>query len=93
MPIAEDLGLVVEIGASACADIAALPGDLEVSVNVSAVQLDAGEFAASVADTLRAAALAPQACLSSSKINTVAGESHHHRSDTPRANSGRRFSW
>ncbi len=61
IPIAEDLGLIIEIGAwamkRACADIAALPGDLEVSVNVSPVQLDAGRLAADVREALEASRL------------------------------------
>jgi diguanylate cyclase (GGDEF)-like protein len=61
IPIAEDIGLIVSIGAwvlrRACADIAALPGEFEVSVNVSAVQLDAGAFAGEVSQALRATGL------------------------------------
>jgi len=62
IPVAEDIGLIVSIGAwvlrRACADIAALPGEFEVSVNVSAVQLDAGAFAGDVSEALRATGLA-----------------------------------
>ena len=62
IPVAEDIGLIVSIGAwvlrRACADIAALPGEFEVSVNVSAVQLDAGAFAGDVSQALRATGLA-----------------------------------
>jgi len=62
IPVAEDIGLIVNIGAwvlrRACADIAALPGEFEVSVNVSAVQLDAGAFAGDVSQALRATGLA-----------------------------------
>ena len=61
IPIAEDLGLIIEIGAwamkRACADIAALPDDLEVSVNVSPVQLDAGRLARDVSEALEASRL------------------------------------
>jgi diguanylate cyclase (GGDEF)-like protein len=62
IPVAEDIGLIVNIGAwalrRACADIAALPGEFEVSVNVSGVQLDAGAFAGDVSQALRATGLA-----------------------------------
>jgi EAL domain-containing protein (putative c-di-GMP-specific phosphodiesterase class I) len=55
--IAEDVGLIVEIGAwalaRACKDMATLPGDLEVCVNVSPVQLEAGVFVANVTEALR----------------------------------------
>ena len=63
IPVAEDIGLIVEIGdwvlRQACADIAALPGDLEVSVNVSPVQLEAGVFVASVRQALKDTGLPP----------------------------------
>jgi diguanylate cyclase (GGDEF)-like protein len=61
IPVAEDIGLIVNIGAwalrRACADIAALPGEFEVSVNVSAVQLEGGAFAGDVSQALRACGL------------------------------------
>jgi diguanylate cyclase (GGDEF)-like protein len=61
IPIAEELGLVVPIGAwvlrRACADAAAWPRHLKVTVNLSPVQFRTGDIVQVVGDALRLAAL------------------------------------
>jgi diguanylate cyclase (GGDEF)-like protein len=63
IPIAEESGLIVEIGAwilqRACADAAAWPLDLTVAVNVSALQFDDGDVLPSVTRALAESGLAP----------------------------------
>jgi diguanylate cyclase (GGDEF)-like protein/PAS domain S-box-containing protein len=62
IPIAEESGLIVEIGAwileKACADAASWPSDLTVAVNVSALQFDDGDVLPSVTHALTNSGLA-----------------------------------
>ena len=64
IPVAEDLGLIVDIGAwvlhRSCADIAALPGNVGLSVNSSPVQFETTNFAQTVRDALAFSGLAPE---------------------------------
>ena len=61
IPLAEELGLIVDIGAwalrKACDEIATLDGDVQVSVNVAPAQLETGSFVAAVKEALAATAL------------------------------------
>jgi diguanylate cyclase (GGDEF)-like protein len=63
VPIAEETGLIVEIGAwvlrRACTDFAALPRGLTISVNLSPVQLASATIAADVARVLAETGLDP----------------------------------
>jgi diguanylate cyclase (GGDEF)-like protein len=64
VPIAEETGLIVEIGEwvlnRACADAAAWPRDIRVAVNVSAIQLKRGDMLQSTLSALEAAGLPPK---------------------------------
>ena len=63
IPLAEEIGLISRIGAfvlnKACLDIVLLPGEIRVAVNLSAQQLRTEEIVETVAEALRASALAP----------------------------------
>ncbi|MBB4200064.1 diguanylate cyclase (GGDEF)-like protein [Rhodoblastus sphagnicola] len=63
IPIAEETGLIVEIGewvlASACRDAAAWPADIRVAVNFSPVQFRRRDVVAMIERALPAAGLAP----------------------------------
>ncbi len=63
IPVAEETGMIVEIGAwvlrQACADIAPLPAHLKVAVNLSPLQLAASDVVERVAQALAATGLAP----------------------------------
>ncbi|BBC72451.1 diguanylate phosphodiesterase [Altererythrobacter sp. B11] len=63
IPVAEESNLICALGEwalrQACEDAAAWPGDLLVSVNVSAPQFSAAGFVASVGKALAASGLAP----------------------------------
>ena len=63
IPIAEEIGLIHEIGgwvlARACAECASWPCGVGVAVNVSAVQFRHGDLLALVRDALQASGLAP----------------------------------
>nr|MBA3518104.1 EAL domain-containing protein [Hyphomicrobiales bacterium] len=63
IPIAEDAGLITEIGRwvlqEACADAAEWPAELKVSVNLSAAQFATGDIEADVVAALRGAKLGP----------------------------------
>ena len=63
VPLAEETGLIVEIGAwvlqRACAEIMLLPGDLKVAINISPVQLAFGDIAATVSKALHESGLDP----------------------------------
>jgi EAL domain-containing protein (putative c-di-GMP-specific phosphodiesterase class I) len=63
IPIAEELGLVVPIGAwvlrRACADAAAWPRHLKVTVNLSPVQFRGGDIVQVVGEALHRSALPP----------------------------------
>jgi diguanylate cyclase (GGDEF)-like protein len=63
IPLAEDLRLIVPIGAfvvaQACRDVARLPGEFRVSVNLSPVQLEEGALVATVERALAESGLAP----------------------------------
>ncbi|MCB4768828.1 EAL domain-containing protein [Ancylobacter sp. Lp-2] len=63
IPLAEETGLIVDIGAwvlrQACADIMLLPGDLKAAVNISPVQLAFGDIVATVGEVLRETGLDP----------------------------------
>jgi diguanylate cyclase (GGDEF)-like protein len=56
IPLAEDLGLICDIGAwvlrAACQEAAGWPGDISVAVNASPLQVEGGGFASAVADAL-----------------------------------------
>ncbi len=61
IPIAEESGVIVDVGAwvlqQACHEAASWPGDVRVSVNVSAVQLDDPSFVQRVAKALASSGL------------------------------------
>jgi diguanylate cyclase (GGDEF)-like protein/PAS domain S-box-containing protein len=63
IPLAEETGLIVSIGAwvlrRACADCAKWPGDIRVAVNVSPVQFRTRDFAQTVRQVLQSTGLAP----------------------------------
>jgi diguanylate cyclase (GGDEF)-like protein len=63
IPIAEDAGLITEIGRwvlrEACADASHWPNHLKVSVNLSAAQFAQGDIGADISDALAAAGLKP----------------------------------
>ncbi len=63
IPIAEDLGLVVEMGnwmlEQACMDCAKWPGNTTVAVNLSPLQFKQGDLVQSVRDALTASQLEP----------------------------------
>jgi diguanylate cyclase (GGDEF)-like protein len=56
IPVAEETGAIVEIGAwvlrQACADVVAMPGGLKIAVNLSPLQLASGDIAERVAGVL-----------------------------------------
>jgi diguanylate cyclase (GGDEF)-like protein len=64
IPVAEETGVIVEIGVfaleSACRDAVAWPADVRVAVNLSAVQFDRGDLEATVRAALAAAGLPPE---------------------------------
>ncbi|TCZ55545.1 putative bifunctional diguanylate cyclase/phosphodiesterase [Roseicella aquatilis] len=64
IPIAEETGLILPLGAwvlrRACADAASWPASVKVSVNLSPVQFVGGEVARVVREALEAAGLPPQ---------------------------------
>ncbi|GLK84832.1 bifunctional diguanylate cyclase/phosphodiesterase [Ancylobacter defluvii] len=63
IPLAEETGLIVDIGAwvlrRACADIMLLPGDLRAAINISPVQLAFGYIVETVSEVLRETGLDP----------------------------------
>jgi diguanylate cyclase (GGDEF)-like protein len=63
IPVAEEMGLIVEIGdfvlREACLECATWPGDVNVAVNLSASQFRRGNIAKSIADALAGAGLSP----------------------------------
>jgi len=63
IPIAEELGLIVPIGAwvlkQACMDAAKWPNDMRVAVNLSTVQFNLGNVIESVEEALAASGLPP----------------------------------
>ena len=63
IPVAEDAGLITEIGRwvlrRACQDAASWPAHLKVSVNLSAAQFAHGDIAEDIADTLQRTPLRP----------------------------------
>jgi len=64
IPIAEDMGLIVDIGAwvlrQACNDAVGWPAGIRVAVNLSSVQFRTGSFVQVVADALAASGLAAE---------------------------------
>jgi diguanylate cyclase (GGDEF)-like protein len=64
IPVAEEMGLIVEIGNQvlykACLECRRWPGDTAVAVNLSSIQFDRSNVPALVRETLAAANLAPQ---------------------------------
>jgi diguanylate cyclase (GGDEF)-like protein len=64
IPVAEETGLIVEIGEwvlhQACADASAWPRDINVAVNVSAIQLKRGDVLRSALSALNASGLSPK---------------------------------
>ncbi len=64
IPVAEETGLIVEIGdwvlRQACADASAWPADIRVAVNVSAIQLRRGDVLGSALAALKASGLSPK---------------------------------
>ncbi len=64
IPIAEDMGLIVEIGAwvlrQACKDAVSWPAGIRVAVNLSSVQFRTGSFVQVVADALAESGLAAE---------------------------------
>ena len=63
IPLAEDSGLIVEMGAwalkQACRDAMTWPNDITVAVNLSALQIEAGDVYKAVCDALSASGLTP----------------------------------
>ncbi|MGC2782190.1 MAG: EAL domain-containing protein [Bradyrhizobium sp.] len=63
IPLAEDTGLINEIGdwvlRTACAEAVSWPGDIRIAVNVSPVQLKSPTMALRIASALAASGLAP----------------------------------
>lgn len=63
VPVAEETGLIVEIGEwvlhQACADASTWPGDIRVAVNVSAIQLKRGNMLQTALSALNATELSP----------------------------------
>ena len=63
IPVAEEMGLIVEIGdwvlGRACAECAQWPDDVNVAVNLSPIQFSRGNVTRSVSEALRQASLAP----------------------------------
>jgi EAL domain-containing protein (putative c-di-GMP-specific phosphodiesterase class I) len=63
IPIAEEMGLIVEIGnwvlRRACHDCAQWPGDVRVAVNLSPIQFRRGNLMSSINEALAASGLAP----------------------------------
>ncbi|MBY5412864.1 EAL domain-containing protein [Rhizobium leguminosarum] len=63
IPLAEEVGLIVDIGRwvlrRACNDAAQWPEGIKVAVNVSAIQFSSSDLARDVAEALAAAALSP----------------------------------
>ena len=61
IPLAEEIGLIGEIGAwvlqEACREATRWPDDITVAVNASPLQVESGDFAASVTRALRASGL------------------------------------
>ena len=64
IPVAEEMGLIVEIGNQvlykACLECRRWPGDTAVAVNLSSIQFDRSNVPALVRETLAATNLAPQ---------------------------------
>ena len=64
IPIAEETGSIVEIGAfvlkRACIDALAWPGHIRVAVNLSAIQFDRGDLIETVTTVLRESGLPPE---------------------------------
>jgi len=64
IPVAEDTGLIVELGdwvlRTACMEAATWPAHVRLAVNVSPVQLKCETFALKIADALAASGLAPR---------------------------------
>jgi len=62
IPLAEEIGLIVEIGdwvlREACREAVGWPEEITVAVNASPLQFEHGDFAASVADALASTGLA-----------------------------------
>ena len=63
IPIAEEMGLIVEIGRlvlrKACIECARWPNDVRVAVNLSAIQFRRDDMAITIREALQAAKLAP----------------------------------
>jgi diguanylate cyclase (GGDEF)-like protein len=63
IPVAEEMGLIVEIGdfvlREACLECAKWPSDVRVAVNLSAIQFRRSNVAAAIGDALTASGLAP----------------------------------
>ncbi|MDK4728618.1 putative bifunctional diguanylate cyclase/phosphodiesterase [Rhizobium phaseoli] len=63
IPLAEEVGLIVDIGRwvlrQACSDAAQWPEDIKVAVNVSAIQFSGSDLMQDVSEALAAAALLP----------------------------------
>jgi len=64
IPVAEEMGLIVEIGArvlrQACLECARWPGDVGVAVNLSPIQFRHGDVESVVEEALRISGLAPE---------------------------------
>jgi EAL domain-containing protein (putative c-di-GMP-specific phosphodiesterase class I) len=63
IPVAEEMGLIVEIGnfvlREACSECAKWPADVRVAVNVSAIQFRRGDVAQAIREALDASGLSP----------------------------------
>nr|WP_246191154.1 EAL domain-containing protein [Aureimonas leprariae] len=64
IPVAEEMGLIHRLGAfameAACREAAGWPGGLKVAVNVSALQISAGDLVQTVENALGASSLPPE---------------------------------
>ncbi len=83
IPIAEETGVIVEIGAHilerACRDALAWPSDVRVAVNLSAIQFDRGDLMKTVMTALRESGLPPE------RLELEITEIDPHRQSRPRA--------
>jgi len=85
IPVAEEMGLIVEIGKQAlykaCLECRRWPGDTAVAVNLSSIQFDRSNVPALVRQTLAATNLAPQRLEIEITESTLMQDTRRTRSD------------